>query len=84
MTERIEKTGISTSPPAVSEKISNCLRSVNSGTVRIDIDNRPFLRLKINQADINNINLEFGHKFIEMFLAAGMKMLSGNITSFKE
>lgn len=79
MAERTEKIGISTSPHTVSETISNCLRSVNSGTIRIDIDNQLFLKLTISQADINNINLEFGQKFMEMLLAAGMEMISGKI-----
>jgi hypothetical protein len=78
MTET-EKTQILASPHAVSETISNCLRSANSGTVRIDIDRQPFLKLTINQADINIINLEFGQKFMEMLLAAGMEMISSKI-----
>jgi hypothetical protein len=61
----------------LSETISNCLRSLNSGAFRIDIDNQPVLKLTINQACTNNINLEFGQKFIEMFLLAGTSSLMG-------
>jgi hypothetical protein len=38
--------------------ISNFLGSVNSGTLIIELDRQPVLRLKVNQDDINKINLE--------------------------
>lgn len=63
----------------VSKTISKCLRSLNGGSIRIDIENQPFLKLTINQENINVLNLEFGEKFMEMLLAAAMKMISGNM-----
>ena len=46
----------------VSKTISKCLRSLNGGSIRIDIENQPFLKLTINQENINVLNLEFGEK----------------------
>jgi len=63
----------------VSKTISKCLRSLNGGSIRIDIENQPFLKLTINQENINVLNLEFGEKFMEMLLAAAMEMISGNM-----
>jgi len=63
----------------VSKTISKCLRSLNGGSIRIDIENQPFLKLTINQENINVLNLEFGEKFMEMLLAAAMEMVSGNM-----
>lgn len=63
----------------VSKTISKCLRSLNGGSIRIDIENQPFLKLTINQENINALNLEFGEKFMEMLLAAAMEMISGNM-----
>jgi len=65
----------------VSKTISKCLRSLNGGSIRIDIENQPFLKLTINQENINVLNLEFGEKFMEMLLAAAMKIISGNMRS---
>lgn len=59
--------------------ILNFLGSVNSGTITIELDKQPLLRLKINQDDIDKINLEFGQKFIEIFLEAFTEMISGKI-----
>jgi hypothetical protein len=52
---------------------------VNSGTITIELDKRHLLRLKINQDDIDKINLEFGQKFIEILLEAFTEMISGKI-----
>lgn len=52
--------------------ISNCLRSISSGTLTIQSENQPFLKLLITQSDTEKIKLEFGQKFIEMSLAIGM------------
>ena len=59
--------------------ISNFLGSVNSGTLIIELDRQPFLRLKVNQDDINKINLEFGQKFMEILLKAFTEVISGRI-----
>ena len=59
--------------------ISNFLGSVNSGTLTIELDRQPLLRLKVNQDDINKINLEFGQKFMEILLKAFTEMISGRI-----
>lgn len=59
--------------------ILNFLGSVNSGTITIELDKQPLLRLKINQNDIDKINLEFGQKFIEILLEAFTEMISGKI-----
>jgi hypothetical protein len=63
----------------VSETISKCLRSLNGGCIRIDIENQSSLKLTINQENINALNLEFGEKFMEMLLAEAMEMISGNM-----
>jgi hypothetical protein len=60
-----------------SGMISNFLESVNSGTITIDIDKQPILRLIINQGDTQKINLEFGQKFMEMLFEAGAEMIPG-------
>jgi hypothetical protein len=59
--------------------ISNFLGSVNSGTLTIELNRQPLLRLKINQDNINKINLEFGQKFMEILLKAFTEMISGRI-----
>jgi hypothetical protein len=59
--------------------ISNFLGSVNSGTLTIELDRQPLLRLKVNQDDINKINLEFGKKFMEILLEAITEMISSRI-----
>ena len=59
--------------------ILNFLGSVNSGTITIELDKQPLLWLKINQDDIDKINLEFGQKFIEILLEAFTEMISGKI-----
>ncbi len=59
--------------------ISNFLGLVNSGTLIIELDRQPLLRLKANQDDINKINLEFGQKFMEILLEAFAEMISGRI-----
>jgi len=59
--------------------ILNFLGSVNSGTITIELDKQPLLRLKINQDDIDKINLEFGQKFKEILLEAFTEMISGKI-----
>lgn len=59
--------------------ILNFLGSVNSGTITIELDKQPLLQLKINQDDIDKINLEFGQKFIEILLEAFTEMISGKI-----
>lgn len=67
MTERTENP-YQIDPDHLSGAISNLFRSVNSGTITIDIDKQPFLRFIINQGNSNKISLEFGQKFIEMLL----------------
>jgi hypothetical protein len=59
--------------------ISNFLGSVNSGTLTIELDRQPLLRLKVNQDDVNKINLEFGKKFMEILLEAFTEMISSRI-----
>jgi hypothetical protein len=63
----------------VSKTISKFLGSMNGGTITIEFDKQPLLRLIINQDDTNKINLEFGQKFMEMLLEAGTEMISGKI-----
>ena len=63
----------------VTGMISNILGSVNSGTITIDIDKQPLLRLVINQGDTQKINLEFGQKFMEMLFEAVAEMISGKL-----
>lgn len=63
----------------VSKAISKCLRSLNGGSIRIDIENQPFLKLTINQENIDALNLEFGEKFMEMFLATAVELIFGNM-----
>ena len=64
-------------PDPLSETFSNFLASVSRGSIRIDIDNQPILKLTKNQADINSIKLE--QKFTEMLLDAGIKTISDKI-----
>jgi hypothetical protein len=66
-------------PDRLSGIISNFLGSVSSGTITIELDKQPLLRLKINQDDINKINLEFGQKFMKILLEAFTEMISGKI-----
>jgi hypothetical protein len=63
----------------VSKTISKCFRSLNGGSIRIEVENQPFLKLTINQENINGLNLEFGDKFMEMLLATAMEMISSNM-----
>jgi hypothetical protein len=62
-----------------SKTISKCLRSLNGGSIRIDIKNQPFLKLTIIQENIDALNLEFGEKFMEMLLATALELISGNM-----
>lgn len=62
-------------PDPLSTPISNCIRSINSGTVTIHIENQPFLKLVITQSDTDKIKLEIGQKFLEMSLAVGLNKL---------
>ena len=59
--------------------ISDILGSVNSGTITIDIDKQPLLRLKINQGDTQKINLESGQRFTELLFEAAAEMISGKL-----
>ena len=68
-----------TSLDPLSGIISNFLGSVNSGTLTIELNRQPLLRLKINQDNINKINLEFGQKFMEILLKAFTEMISDRI-----
>ncbi|MGH9975573.1 MAG: hypothetical protein ACRD8Z_07015 [Nitrososphaeraceae archaeon] len=63
---------------AVSKTVSKCFRTLNGGSIRVEVENQPFLKLTINQENINGLNLEFGDKFMEMLLATAMKMISSN------
>ena len=65
----------------LSGMISNLLRAMNSGTIIVELDRQPLLRLKIDQDDINKINLEFGQKFIEILLEALTEMISDRINN---
>jgi hypothetical protein len=58
----------------LSKMISNFLGSVNRGTVTIDIDKHHVLTLMVNPEDTNKISLDFGQKFMEMFLEAFTEM----------
>ena len=62
--------------------ISNFLGSVNSGTLTIELNRQPLLRLNINQDNINKINLEFGQKFMDILLKAFTEMISDRIKIF--
>jgi hypothetical protein len=79
MTRRTERNQQQAGLDPVSEMISNILGSVNSGTITIDIDKQPLLRLIINQGDTQKINLEFGQKFTELLFEAGAEMISGKL-----
>jgi hypothetical protein len=57
------------------DPVSEC----NSGTITIDIDKQPLLRLIINQGDTQKINLEFGQKFTELLFEVGAEMISGKL-----
>lgn len=63
----------------VSKTISKYLRSLKGGSIWIDIENQPFLKLTINQENIDALNLEFGEKFMEMLLAIAVELISGNM-----
>ena len=82
MTERSENPQ-KIDPDHLSGTISNLFRLVNSGTITIDIDKRPFLRLILNEGYSNKINLAFGQKFIEMLLVAGIESISDRTRNFK-
>lgn len=55
--------------------IPNFLKSVNSGTITIHIQNEPVLRLTITQSDTDRIKLEFGQRFVEEALVIGLNRL---------
>ena len=63
----------------VSKTISKYLRSLKGGSIWIDIENQPFLKLTINQENIDALNLEFGEKFMETLLAIAVELISGNM-----
>lgn len=69
-------------PDHLSKTISNLFRLVNSDTITINIGKQPFLRLIINEGYSNKINLEFGQKFIEMLLVAGIESISDRTRNF--
>jgi hypothetical protein len=79
MTRRTESHQQRADIDPVSGMISNILGSVNSGTITIDIDKQPLLRLIINQGDTQKINLEFGQKFMELLFEAVAEMISGKL-----
>jgi len=78
MTERTENP---LNPDRQSTMISNLFRSVNSGTITIDIGKQPFLKLRINEGYSNKIKLEFGQKFVEMLLVTGIESISGRTSN---
>ena len=61
----------------VSKTISKCLRSLNGGIIKIYVENQPFLKLAINQENIDALNLDFGEKFME----AATEIISSNTRS---
>jgi hypothetical protein len=63
------------SPEPLPSSIPNFLKSVNSGTVTIHIENEPVLRLTITQSDSDRIKLEFGQRFVEEALVIGLNWL---------
>ncbi len=63
----------------VSKTISKYFRSLNGGSIRIEVENQPFLKLTINQENINSLNIELGDKFMEMLLATTMEMICRNM-----
>ena len=71
-----ERTENPPNPDYLSTTISNLFRSVNSGTITINIGKQPFLRLRINEVYSNKIKLEFGQKFAEMLLVTGIESIS--------
>ena len=79
MTRRTERHQQQADLDPVSKMITNILGSVNSGTITIDIDKQPLLRLIINQGDTQKINLEFGQKFMEMLTEASIEMICSKI-----
>jgi hypothetical protein len=68
----------------LSRMISNFLRTTNSGTIIVELDKQLLLRLKIDQDDINKINLEFGQKFIEILLEAFAEMISDRVNNLPD
>jgi hypothetical protein len=82
MTERTENPQ-QIDPDHLSGTISNLFRLLNSGTITIDIDKQPFLRLIIKEGYSNKINLEFGQNFVEMLLVAGIESISDRSRNFK-
>ncbi|MGH9963843.1 MAG: hypothetical protein ACRD5E_03305 [Nitrososphaeraceae archaeon] len=79
MTRRTESHKQRADLDPVSGMISNILGSVNSGTITIDIDKQPLLRLVINPGDTQKINLVFGQKFMELLFEAVAEMISGKL-----
>jgi hypothetical protein len=79
MTRRTESNQRRADLDPVSGMISNILGSVNSGTITIDIDKQPLLRIVINQGETQKINLEFGQKFMELLFEAVAEMISGKL-----
>jgi len=80
MTKRTTTKGTTTkykhnSSDLLAASISGCLRSMNSGTITIHLDNQPFLKLTIAQSDTDKFRIEFGQKFMEMSLVIGLNRL---------
>ncbi len=73
--EMAERTTTNSIPDPLLIPISNFLKSINSGTITIYIENQPFLKLTITQSDTDKIKLEFGQRFIEISLAIGLNWL---------
>ena len=59
----------------LAASISDCLRSMKSGTITIHLDKKPFLKLTIAQSDTDKFRVEFGQKFMEMSLVIGLNKL---------
>lgn len=65
----------------LSGMISQFLEATNRGTIIVELDRQLLLRLKIDQGDLNKINLEFGQKFIEILLETFTEMISDRINN---
>jgi hypothetical protein len=63
------------SPEPLPSSIPNFLKSVNSGTITIHIENEPVLRLTITQSDTDRIKLEFGQRLAKKALVIGLNRL---------
>jgi hypothetical protein len=64
--------------------IPKFLGAMNRGTIIVELDRQPLLRLKIDQGDINKINLELGQKFIEILLETFTEMISSRINNLSK